>query len=230
MNSKGNPGNLIPAKKGEKRNPQGGSAKVRARKANTVALKEIGGDKIFMRVCLDRINGTNKELKDFMADESQPIGAKVLLKGAVEDPKFMLTLWRQAVLTCSGNTPSVDIDSKDFMARVESRKRYFVRIMKDAGIYKSSLSIQVTFAARWDVVSSIYAEAAAKEGLTRTEISREGNERLSMSPLIKASMDAGERTQAALRALGLNLDTRGVVQSSDGDRLGEMLAEFKDDD
>ena len=60
------------------------------------------------------------------------------------------------------------------------------------------------------------------------EISREGNTRESVSPKEKLYLDVSAQAQKALRALGMNVDSK--ERKTDNDGFKEFMEEFSKDD
>lgn len=63
---------------------------------------------------------------------------------------------------------------------------------------------------------------------TNVELSREGNERESINPKEKLYLDLLEQSQKALKALGMNTDSKDRKPGDDG--LSDFMAQFKDND
>ena len=114
--------------------------------------------------------------------------------------------------------------------RIKNKKDYIVRLLKQQGKYTAELSMQVTITAQLLVRTEILAEEVLEEGhnAVNVEISREGNERKSISPKEKLYLDFVQQSQKALRALGMNTDAK--ERKTDNDTFNEFLKEFGEDE
>ena len=90
--------------------------------------------------------------------------------------------------------------------------------------------MQVDIAAQLLVRCDIIAEEMASEGYksVNVEISREGNNRESINPKEKLYLSLLEQSQSALKALGMNTDSKDRKPGDDG--LSDFMAQFKDND
>lgn len=113
--------------------------------------------------------------------------------------------------------------------RVKNKKDYIVRLLKDQGKYTAELSMQVTITAQLLVRTEILAEEVLAEGheAVDVEISREGNERKTVSPKEKLYLDFVQQSQKALRALGMNTDAK--ERKNGNDTFNDFLKEFSED-
>ena len=125
--------------------------------------------------------------------------------------------------------PPTKEEAKIIRAKVESKKRYLVKLLKEQGKYTAELSIQATVTAQLLVRTEILAEEILAEGheAINVELSREGNERKSISPKEKLYLDFVEKSQKALRALGMNTDSKD--RKTDGDDFKKFMEDFSDD-
>lgn len=107
--------------------------------------------------------------------------------------------------------------------RISGKKTYIIKQLKAHGIYSGERSQQVSIAATLLVRTEMLAEEVlAESGETMgVEISREGNERRTISPKEKLYLDYVQQTQKALRALGMNADAK--EQKAEADTLNEFL-------
>lgn len=114
--------------------------------------------------------------------------------------------------------------------RVKNKKDYIVKLLKQQGKYTAELSMQVTITAQLLVRTEILAEEvlAEEHEAVSIEISREGNERKTISPKEKLYLDFAQQSQKALRALGMNTDAKD--RKADTDTLNEFLNEFRDEE
>lgn len=113
-------------KKGETRNPNGGSRKARQRAALRSRLEELRAavrkkdtgsidDRLALEVLTDGMNYTADELRTLMEHALTPISAKVMLKEMVSDPRFALTLLQTLVKATDGApaaTPTEDEEAR----------------------------------------------------------------------------------------------------------------------
>ena len=115
--------------------------------------------------------------------------------------------------------------------KVKSKKDYIIRLLKKEGKYTAELSMQVTLAAQLMVkAEQIQEEMQSPEyQQVLVEYSREGNRREQINPKEKLFMDLSGQIQKALRALGMNTDSK--ERKTDGDDLGDFMKalEMKED-
>jgi len=113
--------------------------------------------------------------------------------------------------------------------RITSKKTYIVKLLKKQGKYTPELSMQVKITAQLLIRTEILAEQIFGNGHqpTKIELSREGNERESVSPKEKLYLDLVEQSQKALKALGMNTDSR--ERKTDNDGFSEFMEQFKND-
>jgi len=124
-------------------------------------------------------------------------------------------------------------DGKDkvtFTKRIKNKKDYIVRVLKKQGKYTAELSMQVNVVAQLLVRTEILADEIFDEShsAVNIEISREGNERESVSPKERLYLDYLGQSQKALRALGMNTDAR--ERKTDNDTFNDFISAFKDDE
>lgn len=88
--------------------------------------------------------------------------------------------------------------------------------------------MQVNIAAQLLVRTDMLADEIFNEGhrAVNVEISREGNERESISPKEKLYLDLVQQSQRALRALGMNTDAK--ERKTDNDGFSEFMKEFRE--
>lgn len=102
-------------------------------------------------------------------------------------------------------------------SKVMGRKKYMMEVLKKTGKYTADLAQQVDIAARLYIRLRVYEEQMSSpdyEVLIK-ELSREGNERLSVNPLESTYRLCLEQYQSALRALGMNVDSKERKQQTD---------------
>ena len=126
--------------------------------------------------------------------------------------------------------PPTKEEAKIIRAKVESKKRYLVKLLKEQGKYTAELSIQATVTAQLLVRAEILATEVLADGHkpVNVEISREGNTRESVSPKEQLYLDVSAQAQKALRALGMNVDSK--ERKTDNDGFKEFMEEFSKDD
>jgi hypothetical protein len=120
--------------------------------------------------------------------------------------------------------------SNPLSAKIMARKRYIMSVLRKADKYTPDLAQQVDIAARLYVRLKVFeAQMAAPdyEVLIR-ELSREGNERISVNPLEATYRTYLEQYQSALRALGMNVDSKDRKKQSDG--FSNFMNNFTKDD
>ena len=102
--------------------------------------------------------------------------------------------------------------------RISAKKTYIIKLLKKQNKYAPELSMQVKITAQLLVRTEILAEEIFDVGhsAVNVEYSREGNERESISPKEKLYLDLLTQSQKALRALGMNTDSRERKGDSDG--------------
>lgn len=114
--------------------------------------------------------------------------------------------------------------------RIRNKKDYIIKLLKKEGKYTAELSMQVTITAQLLVQTDMLAESVASLGpnIIDVEYSREGNERKSINPVVKLYNETAEKAQRALRALGMNTDSK--ERKTDNDSFSEFMKEFGQDD
>lgn len=113
--------------------------------------------------------------------------------------------------------------------KITAKKTYIVKLLKKQNKYTPELSMQVKIVAQLLVRTEILAEQIYSDGHQpiNVETSREGNERKSIDPKEKLYLDLLEQSQKALRALGMNTDSR--ERKTDNDGFSEFMEQFKND-
>lgn len=128
--------------------------------------------------------------------------------------------------------PDIDLGAKvaaTVQKKITAKKTYIVKLLKKQGKYTPELSMQVKIVAQLLVRTELLAEQIFddKHHAVNVEISREGNERESVNPKEKLYLDFLQQSQKALRALGMNTDSR--ERKTDNDGFGEFMKQFADD-
>ncbi len=113
--------------------------------------------------------------------------------------------------------------------RINTRKAYIIKLLKDQGKYTVELTYQVKIAAQLLAKTDMLAEEifSEKHEPINVEFSREGNERESISPKEKLYLDFSQQAQKALRALGMNTD--GHERKTNADGLNDLLNLIKEE-
>lgn len=117
----------------------------------------------------------------------------------------------------------VAMAAKEAKKKVRAKKDYIIRLLKKEGKYTAELSMQVTLTAQLMVrAEQLQAEMGSPDyQQVIVEYSREGNRRESVNPKEKLLIDLTSQIQKALRALGMNTDSK--ERKTDGDDLGAFL-------
>ena len=113
--------------------------------------------------------------------------------------------------------------------KITAKKTYIVKLLKKQNKYTPELSMQVKIVAQLLVRTEILAEQIFDENhkTINVETSMEGNERKSIDPKEKLYLDLLEQSQKALRALGMNTDSR--ERKTDNDGFSEFMEQFSKD-
>lgn len=109
-------------------------------------------------------------------------------------------------------------------------KLSITKLLKGQGKYTEELSYQVEITAKLFAKAHLLEDEMKGEDYRsiKTEISREGNERLSINPKERLYMDLLAQGQKALRALGMNTESK--ERRSDNDTFTDFLQEMRRDD
>lgn len=126
-------------------------------------------------------------------------------------------------LPVAGDNALPDQSSKEKEKRlierkVKSKKAYIVKLLKSQGKYTTELTYQVDITAKLLVRADMIGDEIISEGhkAVNVEYSREGNERVTLNPKEKLYIDLLEKGQRALRALGMNTESKERKTDSDG--------------
>ncbi len=106
--------------------------------------------------------------------------------------------------------------------KVEAKKNYIVKLLKKEGRYSPSLLEQVEITASLIIQYQEIEESLSMQSFVITQTSREGDTRAIINPLQQQSLQMVEKVQKALRALGMNLDTKQQNPKGD-DPLAELI-------
>lgn len=107
--------------------------------------------------------------------------------------------------------PDLSVTDKKLIERkIKSKRSYIVKILKEQGKYTKELTYQVAVTAQLLVRTDILRQELMRDGYNsvNVEYSREGNERLTINPKEKLYVEALENAQKALRALGMNTESK----------------------
>ena len=120
-----------------------------------------------------------------------------------------------------------DEDTKRIAAKVKSKKAYIVKLLKEQGKYTAELTYQVNITAKLLVRADILGDEIMAGGhrAVNVEYSREGNERKTIDPKEKLYIELLEKGQKALRALGMNTESK--ERKADNDEFNDFLATVK---
>ncbi len=101
-------------------------------------------------------------------------------------------------------------DARKVNLRVQGKKGWIVKTLKQQGKYSQELSPQINIAAKLLVRAEMIEEQIFSSGHSAflIEYSREGNERRVTDPLEKLYLDYSDQAQKALRRLGMNTDSK----------------------
>lgn len=113
---------------------------------------------------------------------------------------------------------------------IEAKSEYIIKTLKASGKYTEELSLQVRQVAQLLVRTDELAAEVLSSGhqAVNVEISREGNERETVSPKERLYLDYAQRSQRALQSLGMNMDAK--ERKTESDSLKDFLAEFKSEE
>lgn len=139
--------------------------------------------------------------------------------------------WTEKNLPKLQNKPVEAVGEKvstSMQRRITGKKTYIVKLLKKEGKYTPELALQVKIVAQLLVRTEILAEQIFSDchNPTNIELSREGNERESINPKEKLYLDLLEQSQKALKALGMNTDSRERKYDNDG--FNEFMEQFQD--
>ena len=120
-------------------------------------------------------------------------------------------------------------DRKIVERKVKNKKDYIVKLLKAQGKYTAELTYQVEITARLLVRADMLYDEILSEGhkAVNIEYSREGNERATINPKEQLYLDVSEKAQKALRALGMNTESK--ERKTDNDNFNEFWAAMKED-
>ena len=123
------------------------------------------------------------------------------------------------------------ISAKAIERKVKSKKAYIVKLLKDQGKFTKELTYQVDITAKLLVRADMLGNEISAGGhkAVNIEYSREGNERVTVDPKEKLYLELLEKGQKALRALGMNTESKERKSDTDGfDTFYKALQEEKE--
>jgi hypothetical protein len=186
------------------------------------------------------------ELKALNEDATVPVFVKTYARAMVADmnagrtttvDKMMDKINNRSEQNRAKDGSSVDLAydagtaeaTEAIQKRIKCKKEYIVKLLKKQGKYTAELSMQATVTAQLMVRTEMLAEEIFSEGhkVINVEISREGHSRESISPKEKLYIDLTTHVQKALRALGMNTDSKD--RKTDNDSFADFMNEFKND-
>lgn len=122
---------------------------------------------------------------------------------------------------------SAEDGAKRIAAKVKSKKAYIVKLLKEQGKYTAELTYQVDITAKLLVRADLLGDEIMADGhrAVNVEYSREGNERKTIDPKEKLYIELLEKGQKALRALGMNTESK--ERKTDSDDFKDFLSAVK---
>ncbi|MCH3980509.1 MAG: hypothetical protein LKE41_01050 [Prevotella sp.] len=116
---------------------------------------------------------------------------------------------------------------QEFLKKVNSKKNWIIKVLKDQNKYTPELSTQAKLTATLMVKVEMLSDQIAVEGSVNVEVSREGNERQSVSAKERLFMAYSKQLQYALRALGMNTDSHAQIGNEDSG-IDEFITALND--
>lgn len=113
--------------------------------------------------------------------------------------------------------------------KTRNAKQRLVNRLKKQGKYSPMLDPQIEIAANLLARGSVLMTqiSSSEYSPVLVEYSREGNTRMSVNPIERLYLDVLEQTQKALRALGMNTDSKEVAKNDSSDKLVSLLEEVR---
>ena len=111
--------------------------------------------------------------------------------------------------------------------RIKAKKSYIIKLLKKEGKYTAELSYQAEVTAELMVRADLLQEDMMSPQYQQVivEISREGNRREQINPKERLLTDLQRNIQQALKALGMNTDSK--ERKTDGDDLGDFMKDMQ---
>jgi beta-lactam-binding protein with PASTA domain len=122
-------------------------------------------------------------------------------------------------------------EARDFKKAVEAKQRYLVKLLKDQGKYTSELSMQAKVVAQLLVRTDYLAEQVFSplHKPVSVEVSREGNSREKVSEIETLYLKYSDQAQRALKALGMNTDSKERKTDEGSDSFTEFMKKMNDE-
>lgn len=113
--------------------------------------------------------------------------------------------------------------------RLRNKRNYITKLLKKQNKWMAEMTYQVEITAKILVRVELLEEEIFSAGYTavNVEYSREGNARVSLNPQERLYLESLGKAQKALRALGMNTESKERKGENDG--LGNFLKEFVED-
>lgn len=127
------------------------------------------------------------------------------------------------------DTVAEDAPPRGFRAIKRMLAEEIRKAMREAGTYGMQWEPQIGLTAGAGAAAMTTEEELDSQGLLQSETTREGDERLRVNPLQDFYLRQLEKYQAGLRALGLNMDTKGSIPQAKGSR-DAFFAELLNDE
>lgn len=108
--------------------------------------------------------------------------------------------------------------SKNIDRKINNKKRYIIKLLKDEGKYTPDMTYQVEIAAKLLVKADLLSDEIFSDVNTSVNIeySREGHPRTTINPKEKLYLEVLRQGQKALTALGMNTDSKKANIGTDG--------------
>lgn len=118
---------------------------------------------------------------------------------------------------------------KEIERKVKSKRAYIVKLLNEQGKYTKELTYQVEITARLLVRADLLSNEILSDGHRpiHVEYSREGNERVTVDPKERLYLDVLEQSQKALRALGMNTESK--ERKTDNDSFDDFMKQMPGD-
>lgn len=116
------------------------------------------------------------------------------------------------------------------LKRIAGTKSALIRALRKTGRYTMDMNFQVEAAAELIVRRDLLKQEIFDKGhsCVNVETSREGNVRESISPRERLYLEYTTKCQSALRALGMNTDSKNQ-QKGGSDGFEDFMSQFKDE-
>ena len=195
------------------------------RLVNDAEVKRIVNDAEVKRIVAGVKDGTvtDEEVKRLVIDEEvKRIAARAGIGISSESAEV-----EGKSIAAKVERSAKDEARKRIAAKVKRKKAYIVKLLKEQGKYTAELTYQVDITAKLLVRADMVGDEIMADGhqTVNVEYSREGNERKTIDPREKLYVDLLEKGQKALRALGMNTESK--ERRSDNDELNDFLTAVK---